>query len=226
MTAQISFALKAWNRICNGTRPKTCSRLSVVPNITRKTNRLQPFLYVSFSRRNMCEAGLLVVRRQYLIWIEKEPVKIRHWDHNSNQKEAEISGNYISLRANGHPANYCKCEVTKESSIRCNSVAGEKCGCYGETVENALLPLLSWLRKALPGIHALVGVGALLHQELSPLLVWFILDIDLLCLWLVCCHQLVQRYQQELRIVYELQLTEGEWDVLLRVVGDAGDVSL
>ena len=84
----------------------------------------------------------------------------------------------------------------------------------------------AWLCKPFPGVHILVRVDALAQQEIAPFSAWLELGCNLECLGLVGGHQLVQGGQQELGAVDEPELPERERDVLLRVVGDAGDPAL
>ena len=82
------------------------------------------------------------------------------------------------------------------------------------------------LCKPFPRVHILVRVDALAQQEIAPFSAWLEVGCNLECLGLVGGHQLVQGGQQELGAVDEPELPEREGDVLLRVVGDAGDPAL
>ena len=76
------------------------------------------------------------------------------------------------------------------------------------------------LLKARPGVHVLVGVHTLAHDQFAPCHVWLVLCCDLESLRPVRRYQPVERCKQKLGAVNEAQLPEGEGNILLRVVGD------
>ena len=84
--------------------------------------------------------------------------------------------------------------------------------------------LLRWklgLLEALPGVYALIGVHAFAHEQRALLVVWLISGCDLEGLGLICGYQLVEGGLQELGAIDQAQLSQGEADVPLCVVGDA-----
>ena len=77
----------------------------------------------------------------------------------------------------------------------------------------------------LPGVHVLIWVHAFAQQKLLPFTAGLVPACNLEGLRLVGHHQLVKGGQQELGVVEELQLVQGERDILLRVVWDASHPS-
>ena len=84
--------------------------------------------------------------------------------------------------------------------------------------------LLRWklgLFEALPGVYVLIGVHTFAHEQSALVLVGLVVGRDLEGLGLICVYQLAEGGLQELGAIDEVQLSQGEADVLLGVVGDA-----
>ena len=80
------------------------------------------------------------------------------------------------------------------------------------------------LYESLPGIHVLIWVNTLVHEQFTSLFSQLILCCNLKSLQLIGHYQLVKGGQQELGTVDELKLTERRI-YTSPVVGYAGDLS-